>query len=143
MSKSWKRRLAFSIKSPLFIAWIVAWVMFNWDWSKNRSAQQPSLLRVGFESLFPWQLPATNRAFVIPSILVDYFYIEWAHIIIYIIITTWLGQTNQYEVRMGWCRYQIFDTSDTEVRSKNINTSGEFQFFRHCTWPTCALISCN
>ena len=143
MSKSWKRRLAFSIKSPLFIAWIVTWVMFNWDWSKNRSAQQPSLLRVGFESLFPWQLPATNRVFVIPSILVDYFYIEWAHIIIYIIIRTWLGQTNQYEVRMGWCRYQIFDTSDTEVRSKNFNTSGEYQFFWYCTWPTCALISCN
>ena len=82
--KSWKWRLAFSIESPLLITQIVAWVMFNWNWSTNRSAQQPSLLRVGFESLFPRQLPATNRAFVIRSILVDYFYIEWAHIIIYI-----------------------------------------------------------
>ena len=32
--------------------------------------------QVSFESLFPRQLSATNRAFVIRSILVDYFYIE-------------------------------------------------------------------
>ena len=32
--------------------------------------------RVSFESLFPRQLSATNRAFVIRSILVHYFYIE-------------------------------------------------------------------
>ena len=49
--KSWKWRLAFSIESPLLITQIVAWVMFNWNWSTNRSAQQPSLLRVGFESV--------------------------------------------------------------------------------------------
>ena len=85
-----RRRLAFSIESPLFIARIVAWVMFNWNWSTNRSAQQPSLLRESCKSLFPRQLPTTNRAFVILSIIVDYFYIEWAHIVIYIIIRTWI-----------------------------------------------------
>ena len=91
------------MESPLFIARIVAWVMFNWNWSTNRSAQQPSLLRVGFESLFPRQLPATNRAFVIRTILVDYFYIEWAHIVIYIIVRTWIGQRNQYQLlRFSW-----------------------------------------
>ena len=31
--------------------------------------------QVGFESLFPRQLSATNRAFVVRSILVDYLYI--------------------------------------------------------------------
>ena len=46
--------------------------------------------QVGFESLFPRQISATNCAFVIRSILVDYFYIEWAHIIIYITVRTWL-----------------------------------------------------
>ena len=91
------------MESPLFIARIVAWVMFNWNWSTNRSAQQPSLLRVGFESLFPRQLPATNRAFVIRTILVDYFYIEWAHIVIYIIVRQWTGQRNQYQLlRFSW-----------------------------------------
>ena len=90
LPKSWTRSLAFSIESPHFIARIVAWVMFNWNWSTNRSAQQPSLLRVGFESSFTRQLSATNRASVIRSILADYFYIEWAHIIIYIIVRTWI-----------------------------------------------------
>ena len=32
--------------------------------------------QVGFESLFPRQLLATNRAFVVRSILVHYFYVE-------------------------------------------------------------------
>ena len=122
LSKSWTRRLAFSIVSPLFIAWIVAWVMFNWNWSTDRSAQQPSLLRVGFKSLFPRQLPATNRAFVIRSILVDYFYMEWAHIVIYIIVRTWIqgtsGQKNQHElVRFSW----------------NCNWAGQWILFA-CQW---------
>ena len=46
--------------------------------------------QVGFESLFPRKLSATNRAFVVRSIFVDYFYIEWAHIIIYIPVRTWI-----------------------------------------------------
>ena len=46
--------------------------------------------QVGFESLFPEQLSATNRAFVVRSILVYYFYIEWAHIIIYITVRAWI-----------------------------------------------------
>ena len=43
---------------------------------------------MGFESLVPRQLSATNRTFVVRSILVDYFFIEWAHIIIYITVRT-------------------------------------------------------
>ena len=38
--------------------------------------------QVGFESLFPWQLSATNCAFVVWSILVNCFYIKWTHSII-------------------------------------------------------------
>ena len=72
--KSWKWRLAFSIESPLLITQIVAWVMFNWNWSTNRSAQQPSLLRVGFESVSSTTFGQW----------------EWAHIIIYIIVWTWI-----------------------------------------------------
>ena len=100
LSRSWTWRLAFSIESPLFIARIVAWV--------NKSISiATKLAQSGFESLFARQLPATNHAFVIRSILVDYFYTEWACIVIYIIVRTWIqgtsGQRNQYEVvRFSW-----------------------------------------
>ena len=44
----------------------------------------------GFESLFPRQLFAPNRAFVVRSIHVDYFCIKWVHIIIHINVRTWI-----------------------------------------------------
>lgn len=46
--------------------------------------------QVGFESLFPQQHSAANRAFVVCSILVDYCYMERDHIIICFIVRTWI-----------------------------------------------------
>ena len=56
----------------------------NCDWLVLFLTFAMTTTQVCFESLFPRQLSPTNRAFVVRSILVDYFYIEWAHIIIYI-----------------------------------------------------------
>ena len=135
MSKSCVRRLAFSIESPLFIAWIVAWVMCN-----NKSISTATkLAQSGFWVLFPGQLSATNRAFVIGSILVDYFYIEGAHITIYIIVRTWIqamhrpkagtGQRSQNEfVRFSW---------NCNRASPQIIVSSQWQFLKD---PHLALI---
>ena len=63
--------------SKLWLACVIPHLCHEHSWS-------------GFESLFIRQLLATNRAFVEGSILFDYFYIEWAHIIIYITVGTWI-----------------------------------------------------
>ena len=62
----------------------------NYDWLVLFLTFAMHTTQEGFESLFPRQLSATNRAFVVQSILVDYFYIEWAHIIIYVIVKTYI-----------------------------------------------------
>ena len=48
----------------------------NCDWLVLFPTFAMNTTQVSFESLFPRQLSATNRAFVIRSILVHYFYIE-------------------------------------------------------------------
>ena len=48
----------------------------NCDWLVLFLTFAMNTTQVSFESLFPRQLSATNRAFVVRSILVDYFYIE-------------------------------------------------------------------
>ena len=62
----------------------------NCDWIVLFFIFAMNTTQVDFESLFLRQLSATNRAFVVLSILFDYFYIEWAHIIIYITVRTWI-----------------------------------------------------
>ena len=54
----------------------------NCDWPVLFLTFAMNTTQVGFESLFPWQLSATNCAFVVWSILVDCFYIKWTHSII-------------------------------------------------------------
>ena len=54
----------------------------NCDWPVLFLTFAMNTTQVGFESLFPWQLSATNCAFVVWSILVNCFYIKWTHSII-------------------------------------------------------------
>ena len=54
----------------------------NCDWLVSFLMFAMNTTQVGFEFLFPQQLSATNHAFVVRSILINYFYIEWAYIII-------------------------------------------------------------
>lgn len=44
-----------------------------------------------------------------------------------------------HPVKMGWYRYQIFNTGDTKVRLENIDTSQKYECFRYCTWPAHSL----
>ena len=48
----------------------------NCDWLVLFLTFAMNTTQVSFESLFPRQLSATNRTFLVRSILVDYFYIE-------------------------------------------------------------------
>ena len=112
--------------------------MFNWtDQQIDQHSNQACTEWVWV--LFPGQLSATNRAFVIRSILVDYFYIEGAHITIYIIVRTWIqamhrpkagtGQRSQNEfVRFSW---------NCNRASPQIIVSSQWQFLKD---PHLALI---
>ena len=88
----------------------------NCDWLGLFLTFAMNTTQVGFKYLFLRQLSATNRAFVVRSILFDYFYIEWVHIIIYITFRTWIQGIHR-------CDDKVFSLATLDFRG-DVQTGG-------------------